>query len=87
MTNGDAYQFDPVPVAPERGQQWIVLVVFYLALLVAAEVSLTTPTYIYKPVGQSFSTRTNAHYAEYSYTKPFEEHKHHHRWTTHPHNN
>ena len=38
MADGDAYKFDPVSIAPMHGQKWIVLVVFFLALLMAAEV-------------------------------------------------
>ena len=38
MASGDAYEFDPSPIASERGHQGVVLVGFSLELLVAAEV-------------------------------------------------
>ena len=38
MADGDAYEVNPAHVASKRGQQWVVLVDFFLALLAAAEV-------------------------------------------------
>ena len=47
----------------------------------------TTPTYSHKPMGQHLTTRTNAHYAKYYCSQPFERHRHHHSRATHPHTN
>ena len=38
VADGDAYEVDSAPLASERGQQGVVLVCFFFALLVAAEV-------------------------------------------------
>ena len=38
VVDGDAYEVDSALVASERGQQGVVLVCFFFALLVAAEV-------------------------------------------------